>query len=104
MEIFVAISLLILFIYILHMERKATVKRNVFRWYIVLVCIFVIIYMGFTLESPALLIFGIPAAIIPAYIWIKYTRFCEWCGYAVQTNWPLNDKENCSRCGSKLLK
>lgn len=105
MGILVGISLLILFAYILHMDRKATVKRKVFRWYIALVSIFLIIYMGFTLESPALLIFGIPAVIVPALMWLKYTKFCEWCGQTVQINSPfIDDKENCSRCGSRLLK
>jgi hypothetical protein len=102
--IFIAMSIVILSMYILGMERKAAVKQKAFRWYVVLLSIFAIVYMGFTLESPALLVFGIPAVIIPAFMWLKYTKFCEWCGYTVQINWPLNDKENCSRCGSKLLK
>ena len=105
MGIFVATSLLILFAYIFHMERKATVKQKVFRWYIVLVSIFIIIYMGFTLESLALLVFAVPIVILVAIMWIKYTRFCEWCGQTVQINSPfIDDKENCPRCGSKLLK
>lgn len=104
MGIFVATSLLILFAYIFHMERKAAVKQKIFRWYIVLVSIFIIIHMGFTLESPVLLVFAIPMVIFVAFMWIKYTRFCEWCGKAVQINLPFIDKENCPRCGSKLLK
>ena len=96
-------ALAILLFYILSMERKASVKRKAFRWYIVLVSVLLIMYLGLVVESLALLVFAVPVLILLDFIWLKYTRFCEWCGKAVQTNLPYVDKENCPRCGSKFL-
>ena len=96
-------SLSAILVYILSMDKKAVVKRTAFRWYVILVSLLLLLFMSLVAESLVLLVFVVPVLVVVDFIWLKYTRFCEWCGRAVQTNLPYVDKEFCSRCGSRFL-
>ena len=96
-------SLAIILVYILSMDKKPAVKRTAFRWYVILVSLLLLLFISLVIESLVLLVFVVPVLVLVDFIWLKYTRFCEWCGRAVQTNLPFVNKEFCPRCGSHFL-
>ena len=87
---------------ILHLDMKASVKRNAFRWCVILSALSFLIVMPLTGLEVGLLIFVIPVLAGVSFIFIKFTKFCGWCGTAVRTNYPFVDKEHCPKCGSSL--
>ena len=93
----------IVLVYILSMDKKAAVKRTAFRCYVIVVSLLLLLFMSLVGESLALLVFVIPVLVLVDFIWLKYTRFCEWCGKAVQTNLPFVNKDFCPRCGAHFL-
>jgi hypothetical protein len=96
-------SLAIVLIHILGMDRKAAVKRTAFRWYVIIVSLLLLLFLSLVAESLVLLVFVIPVLVLMDFIWLKYTRFCEWCGRATQTNLPFVNKHFCPRCGARFL-
>jgi hypothetical protein len=87
---------------ILHVDMKASAKRKAFRWCVILSALSFLIVMPLTGLEVGLLIFVIPVLAGVSFIYIKFTKFCEWCGTGVRTNQPFVDKEHCPKCGSSL--
>lgn len=90
------------FVFISNAEWKPTVKRKVFRRTIILSSLSLLVVMPLTSLEIELLVFVIPVLAAMTFIIIRYTKFCEWCGAAVQTNQPFVDKERCPKCGTAL--
>lgn len=89
-------------IYILHMNKKAAVKRRAFRWWMFIFAAFLIVVTALTVQDPVLMIFVIPVVAWVAFMSLRFTKFCEWCGRRVKTNLPFTDPHQCPRCGSKI--
>ena len=87
---------------LLHFEIKSTVKKKVFRWCVVLSALSFLVVMPLTGLELSLLVFVIPVLALMSFVFIRYTKFCEWCGTAVRTNLPFVDKTHCPRCNSAL--
>lgn len=87
---------------ILHLDMKASVKRKAFRRCVILSALSFLIVMPLTGLEVGLLIFVIPVLAGVSFIFIKFTKFCEWCGTAARANYPFVDKERCPKCGSSL--
>ncbi len=87
---------------ILHLNMKASVKRKAYRWCVILSALSFLVVMPLTGLEVGLLIFVIPVLAGMSFIFIKFTKFCEWCGTAVRTNQPFVNKEHCPKCGSSL--
>ena len=87
---------------ILHVDMKASAKRKAFRWCVVLSALSLLVVMPLAGLEVELLIFVIPMLAGVSFIFIKFTKFCAWCGAAVRTNQPFVDKERCPKCGSSL--
>lgn len=90
------------FVFILNAEWKPAVKRRAFRRTVVLSALSFPVVMPLTGLEIKLLVFVIPVLAVVTFIIIRYTKFCEWCGAGVQTNYPLVDKERCPKCGAAL--
>jgi ribosomal protein S27AE len=98
------LAFIISFVYVLKMNRKATVKRRAYRWCVGLFSLFLFIFMASTVEHIALMVFGTPVIAWLAFGWLRYMKFCDWCGKAVNIIYPfLADKKHCPRCGSNIL-
>ncbi len=93
----------IILAYILDMSKSAAVKRTAFRWYVILSSVFLLVFLSLIAESLFLLVFVVPVLVLMDFIWLKYTRFCEGCNHAAQTNLPFVNNDICSRCGSRFL-
>lgn len=87
---------------ILRLDMKASVKRKAFRWCVVLSASSFLVVMPLSGLEVRLLIFVIPVLAGVSFILIKFTKFCGWCGAAVRTNQPFDDKGHCPKCGSTL--
>jgi len=96
------IAFVLLDIYILHTDRGAIVKRKWFRWLVVSNAIFLLVLVAFTVEDLFLLVFVIPVLAWIVFGRLKFTKFCEWCGWTVRTNLFFADRKYCPRCGSKI--
>jgi hypothetical protein len=89
-------------IYILHMNRKASVKRRAFRWWMASFGTFLIVFTAFTIEDLVLMVFIVPVVAWVVFMSLIFTKFCDWCGKLVQNNLPFTDKDHCPRCGSSI--
>jgi formate hydrogenlyase subunit 3/multisubunit Na+/H+ antiporter MnhD subunit len=87
---------------ILHLGLKASVKRKVFPWCVILSALSFLVVMPLTGLRAGLLIFVIPVLAGVVFILIKFTKVCERCGAGVRTNQPFADEEHCPSCGSSL--
>ncbi len=87
---------------ILRLDMKAAAKRKAFRWCVVLSALSFLVVMPLTGLDVELLIFVAPVLAGISFIFIKFTKFCEWCGTAVRTNEPFVDREHCPTCGPSL--
>ena len=88
--------------YILRMNRKATDKRKAFRWWLVIFAAFLAVYFSITIADKIFLVVVLPVLAGVVYGWLKFTKFCDWCGRMVHTNLPFRDKNHCPRCGSTI--
>jgi hypothetical protein len=89
-------------IYILSMNKKASVKRVAFRWWIVVFAVFLLVFIALTIEDLILMVFVIPVIAWVVFMSLRFTKFCDWCGRMVKTNLPFTDKHHCPRCGSSI--
>jgi hypothetical protein len=89
-------------IYILHMNKKASVKRKAFRWWMAAFALFLLVFTALTIEDLVLMVFVIPVIAWVAFMSLRFTKFCDWCGRMIQTNLPFTDKKHCPRCGSNI--
>jgi len=89
-------------IYILHMNRKAVVKRRAFRWWMVIFGTFLIAFTALTIKDLGLMVFVVPVVGWVVFMSLMFTKFCDWCGRVVRTNLPFTDKHHCPRCGSRI--
>ena len=87
---------------ILRLDMKASVKRNAFRWGVILSALSFLVVMPLTGLDLRLLMLVIPVLAGVSFIFIKSTKFCEWCGTAVRTNDPFVDQEHCPKCSRSL--
>jgi hypothetical protein len=90
------------FVYILNAGMRPAAKRKAFRRTIILSALSLPVVMLLDGLEVELLIFVLPVLAALTFIFIRYTKFCEWCGTAVQTNQPFVNKEQCPRCGTSL--
>ena len=90
------------FVFILNAEMKPAVKRKAFRWTVILSALSFLIVMPLTGIEIKLLVFALPVLAAMTFIAIKYTKICEWCGAAIQTNLPFVNKERCPKCETSL--
>ena len=63
---------------ILHLGMKASVKRRAFRSCVILSALSFLVVMPLTGLEVELLIFVIPVFAGMSFIFIKFTKFCEW--------------------------
>jgi uncharacterized membrane protein len=87
---------------LLRSDMNSRVKKRAFRWCVVLSALSFLVVMPLTGLDLGLLVAVIPVLALISFSFIRYTKFCEWCGTAVRTNLPFVDKEHCPRCGSAL--
>jgi hypothetical protein len=90
------------FVYILNAGMRPAAKRKAFRWTVILSALSFLIVMPLTGLEIELLVFVLPVVAVVTFIFIRYTKFCERCGTAVQTNQPFVDKGRCPECGTAL--
>lgn len=89
-------------VYILHMNRKASVKRRAFRWWLVVCGAFLAVSLALAVSDKVLLVIVLPVLGAVLFGWLRFTKFCDWCGKVVRTNLPFVDKNRCPRCGSSI--
>jgi hypothetical protein len=89
-------------IYILHMNKKATVKRMAFRWWLILFAVFSITNLAFGIADKVLLLLFLPVLAVVLVGWYRFTKFCDWCGRMVKTNLPFASSNRCPRCSSSI--
>jgi len=95
-------AFVLLNIYILYANRGAIVKRRWFRWFVISHAIFLLVLTAFTIEDLFLMVFVIPVLAWIVFGSLKFTKFCEWCGWTVRMNLPFADRNYSPRCGSKI--
>lgn len=88
--------------YILHMNKKAAVKRSAFRWWLAVFATFMVVYFSIVVADKALLFVVLPVLGGLVFGMLRFTKFCDWCGKIVHTNLPFVDKNRCPRCGSSI--
>ena len=86
--------------YILHMNRKAAIKRKAFRWWMIVFAAFMVVYFLITIPDKILLIVVLPVLAVVVFGLLRFTKFCDWCGRMIQTNLPFRTGNQCPRCGS----
>lgn len=89
-------------LYILHMNKKATVKRKAFRWWMAVFAVFLVAYFVFAVSDKVLLLVVLPVLAGVIFGMLRFTKFCEWCGRVVRTNLPFGERNRCPRCGSSI--
>jgi hypothetical protein len=89
-------------IYIVRMNRKATVKRKAFRWWLAICGAFLAVHLSIVVSDKILLIFVFPVLAGVLFGLARFTKFCDWCGRMIQTNLPFGEKNKCPRCGSTI--
>jgi len=82
-------SFLVSNIYILHMNKKASVKRQAFRWWMAIFGVFLLMFAALMIEDLVLMVFVIPVIAWVVFISLRFTKFCDWCGRMIKTNLPL---------------
>ena len=88
--------------YILRMNRKATTKRKAFRWWLAVFAVFMVLYLSITINDKILLVVVLPVLAVVIFGWLRFTKFCGWCGRMIQTNLPFRNGNACPRCGSEI--
>ena len=88
--------------YILHMNRKATIKRTAFRWWMTGFTAFMVVYLLITVPDKILLVVVLPVLAAVVFGLLRFTKFCDWCGRMIQTNLPFRKGNQCPRCGSDI--
>jgi hypothetical protein len=89
-------------VYILHMNRKASIKRKAFRWWLVVCGVFLTVFLAVSVADKILLVLVLPVLAGVLFGFARFTKFCDWCGTMVKTNLPFTDKKKCRRCGSSV--
>src|ERR1700741_79681 len=89
-------------IYILRMNRKAASKRRAFQWWTIVFAVFSIGSLLFAVPDKVLLLVVVPVLAAVVFGWLRFTKFCDWCGRMVKTNLPFGEKNRCPRCGSSI--
>jgi len=105
MRYLVTITLLLFLlsnIYIVQMNKKASVKRRAFRWWIIAFAFVATVYLSVTVSDKILLFVVLPVLAGVLLGWLKFTKFCDWCGRMVKTNLPFREGNRCPRCGSTI--
>ena len=105
MRYFLSISFLLFLlsnIYILHMNKKASVKRRAFRWWMIVFAAFSTVYLSLAVSDKVLLLFVLPVLAAVVFGSLRFTKFCDWCGRMVKTNLPFGERNRCPRCGSTI--
>ena len=88
--------------YILRMNKKASIKRKALRWWLAIFATFLVPYLSITLPDKVLLLVILPVLAGVLFGVLRFTKFCDWCGRMVQTNLPFGDRNRCPRCGSNI--
>ena len=88
--------------YILHMNRKAALKRKAFRWWMTVFAAFLVVYFSISVPDKILLVAVLPVLAVVVFGSLRFTKFCDWCGRMVQTNLPFRNGNQCPRCGSDI--
>ena len=87
-----------------HFNHNATLKRNVFPVFIILIGVifggFVYYIMG--RQHPQVLLPLVPALIVISFLNIRTTRFCDACGKTLYRQPIFTRTQYCSHCGSEL--
>jgi hypothetical protein len=99
---FIFLVFLISNFYILRMNRKATTKRKAFHWWMAVFAIFMVLYCSITITDKILLVVVLPVLAAVVFGWLRFTKFCDWCGRMIQTNLPFRKGNACPRCGSEI--
>jgi membrane-bound acyltransferase YfiQ involved in biofilm formation len=81
------------------LNNNASLKRRVFRWYIVIAGV-MIGWWFYLLGGPESLLVLIPVFAVSAYISLKTTRFCDACGKTLMNQFTR--AKFCPRCGADL--
>lgn len=105
MRYFVTITFVLLIVsnfYILHMNKKAATKRKAFQWWMIVFAAFSVAYLSFTISDKILLIVVLPVLAGVIFGWLRFTKFCDWCGRMIRTNLPFGVRNRCPRCGSAI--
>lgn len=96
------IGFVLMNIYVIHANRGAMMKRKWYRWLVWTQAAFLLALTAFTVDDLFLLVFVIPVLAWIVFASLKFRKFCEWCGWSVQTNLPFTDEKHCPRCGSDI--
>lgn len=105
MRHFLAITFLLFLLsnlYILHMNKKAAIKRKAFRWWSIIFASFYFVYLSIAISDKVLLLVVLPVLAAVVFGWLRFTKFCDWCGRMVKTNLPFGERNRCPRCGSAI--
>jgi hypothetical protein len=89
-------------IFIFHTDKKASFKRRAFRWWIIVFASVATVYLSVMISDKILLFIVVPVLAAVVFGWLKFTKFCDWCGRMVQTNLPFGESNRCPRCGSTI--
>ena len=85
-----------------HLNRRAAFKRRYFKWYLILVGVLFLGFMGAAgFPWPVLVIAALALSLI-TYMNIRGTQFCSACGRTVVMQAFFSRAEFCSRCGASL--
>lgn len=98
----IVIVLILLNGYIYFANRKATFKRKFFRWLVICQAVLILVVLPFAVQDMFLLLFVIPVIGWVVFGYLRFTKFCEWCGKTVRTNLPFTDPNRCPRCGGQI--
>ena len=88
--------------YILRMNRKAAIKRKAFRWWMAGFAIFMVVSLSISIPDKIFLVVLLPVLALVIFGWLRFTKFCDWCGRMVQTNLPFRTGNACPQCGSEI--
>ena len=96
------LAFLIAHIYIVQMNKNAVEKRRAFRLWLAVFGAFMVLYFSWTITDKIWLVVVIPILAMVLFGWLKFTKFCNWCGQMVRTNLPFLVNNRCPRCGEPL--
>jgi hypothetical protein len=94
-----------LHIYLLYSNRGARFKRKWFRLFVVSHGIFLLLLTAFLIDDLFLMVFVVPVMAWIVFALLKFTRFCEWCGWPVRRigfQMPFEGWDSCPRCGARF--
>lgn len=89
-------------IYILYMNKKASIKRKAFRWWLIIFAAFSVTSLSLAISDKVLLLIVLAVLAGVIFGWLRFTKFCDWCGRVVKTNLPFGERNRCPRCGSAI--